>query len=74
MKEWGSVKMIFQQATLRPALMVIGDCSALLLEVPKENLCTENNDKARDSKGLIAQNLAPKPTEKLISDLNNMEK
>lgn len=53
--------------------MVIGDCSALLLEVPKENLSTENNDKARDSKGLLAQNLAPKPTEKLISDLKNME-
>lgn len=65
--------MIFQQTTLRPALMVIGDCSTLLLEIPKENLCTENNDKAKDSKGLIAQNLAPKSTEKLISYLNNME-
>lgn len=53
--------------------MVIGDCSTLLLEIPKENLCTENNDKAKDSKGLIAQNLAPKSTEKLISYLNNME-
>lgn len=59
MKGWGSVKMVCQQATLRPALMVIGDCSALLLEVTKENLCTENNDKARDSNGINSSEFSP---------------
>ena len=36
-KECGSIKMIFQSSILKPVLMVIGDYSALPLEVSKEN-------------------------------------
>lgn len=33
----------------------------------------ENYDKVRNSKELLAQNLVPKPTEKLLSGLDQME-
>lgn len=36
-KEWGSIKMIFQSSTLKPVLMVIGDYSALPLGILEEN-------------------------------------
>lgn len=66
--EWGSIKMTFQQA-----IQETETCLDLPLEVPEENLCTESCDEEKNTKEFLAQNLAPKPTEKLVSGLDHME-
>lgn len=66
--EWGGIKMTSQQATQETEA-----CLDLPLEVPEENLCTENCDEEKNRKEFLAQNLSPKPTEKLVSGLDHME-